>query len=152
MLATATRIAATNKRTGEKADPAPGADADLELRLRRHIRHLAQTRQAYEVEKRRFELATRLIDQVLEQFAAPPAGGTNALAQSVGARIQTQLLLEQFTQLERAQDHLIGLWSSFKSERLTFYHDLGVFPYEDWKSFYADLGATPDPIKQAPSK
>ena len=66
----------------------------------------------------------------------------------MGARIQTQSLLEQFTQIQRAQDHLIGLWSSFKAERLILYHDIGVFPYEDWKSFYEDLGATVDPIKQ----
>jgi hypothetical protein len=142
VLATATRMAATNRKSDETGEPAPDADAQLELRTRRHIRHLAQTRQAYEVEKRRFELATRLIDQLLTQFAAPPAGGTNALAQAVGARIHTQSLLEQFTQIGRAQDHLIGLWSSFKAERLTLYHDLGVFPYNDWKSFYDDLGAT----------
>ncbi len=150
VLATATRVAATNRKSGEKGEPAPGTDSQLELRTRRHIRHLAQTRQAYEVEKRRFELATRLIDRLLTQFAAPPAGGTNALAQASGARIQTQSLLEQFTQIQRAQDQLIGLWSAFKAERLSLYHELGVFPYDDWKSFYADLGATLDTIKEEP--
>ncbi len=86
-----------------------------------------------------------------ETTRRPPAGGTNALAQSVGARLQTQSLLEQFTQLQRAQDHLIGPSSAFKAERLTLYRDLGAFPYDDWKSFYADLGATLDPIKHVPS-
>ena len=46
VLATATRMAATNRKSGEKGEPAPEPDAQLELRTRRHIRHLAQTRQA----------------------------------------------------------------------------------------------------------
>ena len=45
------------------------------------------------------------------------------------------------------QDRLVGLWASFKAERLALYRDLGVLPYDDWKSFYDDLAARTSAIK-----
>ena len=97
---------------------------------------------------RRLELASRLIDEVLEQIVAPPAGGKPALAQAVGARIQTESLLDQFVQIQRAQDRLVGLWASFQAERLALYQDLGNLPYDDWRSFYDDLAARPGSINK----
>jgi hypothetical protein len=67
------------------------------------------------------------------------------LAQSAGARIATQGLLDQFDQVRSAQDRLVGLWASFKAERLALYRDLGVLPFDDWKSFYNDLEARRPP-------
>ena len=50
-------------------------------------------------------------------------------------------MIDQQAQIVATQDRLTGLWTSFRSERLALYHDLGVLPYADWKSFYADLSA-----------
>ena len=140
-LAAMMRSAVKNRNGREKGEAARDTDVPLERRTRQHIRHLVEARRAYVVERRRYELASRLIDQVLEQIVAPPAGGTQALSQSAGARIATQGLLDQLDQVRGAQDRLVGLWASFKAERLALYRDLGVLPYDDWKSFYDDLAA-----------
>ncbi len=146
-LAATTRLANKNRHSREKGEAARDTDLQLELRTRKHIRRLVEARRAYVGERRRYELASRLIDEVLEQVVSPPAGGTQALAQAVGARIATQGLLEQFIQIERAQDRLVGLWASFKAERLALYRDLGVLPHDDWKPFYDDLAARLGPIQ-----
>ena len=65
----------------------------------------------------------------------------------MGARNATQGLLDQLDQIRRAEDRLVGLWASFKAERLAFYRDFGVLPYDDWKSFYDDLAARLGPIQ-----
>jgi hypothetical protein len=141
VLAAAARVAGTNRGGQEQGEAARDADVQLELRTRRHIRRLMEARRAYDGEKRRYELASRLIEEVLTEFVAPPAGGTQALAQSVGASTKTQALLDQFAQIQGAQDRLVGLWTSFKAERLALYRDLGILPYDDWKSFSDDLAA-----------
>ncbi len=140
-LAALMRSAVKDRNGREKGEAARDEDVPLERRTRQHIRRLVEARRAYVMERRRYELASRLIDQVLEQIVAPPAGGTQALAQSAGARIATQGLLDQLEQVRGAQDRLVGLWASFKAERLALYRDLGVLPYDDWKSFYDDLAA-----------
>ncbi len=145
-LAAMTRLAVKNWNSLAKGE-AGRFVVTLERLTRQRVRRLAEARRAYVVERRRFELASRLIDQVLEQILAPPAGGTQALAQSAGARVATQGLLEQLDQVRSAQDRLVGLWASFKAERLALYRDLGVLPYDDWKSFYNDLEARLGAIK-----
>jgi hypothetical protein len=147
VLAAATRVANKNRGGRDEGKAARDTDVELELRTSRHIRHLVEGRRAYQGEKRRYELASRLIAQSLEQLVAPPAGGTQALAQSVGAKIATQTLLDQLSRFRSAQDRLVGIWASFKAERLALYRDLGVLPYDDWKSFYDDLSARLGPIK-----
>jgi RNA polymerase sigma factor (sigma-70 family) len=139
-LAGMIRLAVKNWNSQTKGED-PGFIVTLEMLTRQRIRRLAEARRGYVVERRRYELASRLIDQVLEQIVAPPAGGTQALAQSAGARSATRGLLEQLDQFRGAQDRLVGLWASFKKERLALYRDLGVLPYDDWKSFYNDLEA-----------
>ncbi len=52
-----------------------------------------QTYINYEIAKRNYELNVRLKDQSFEQIVAPPAGGTQALAQSANAATQTTNLL-----------------------------------------------------------
>lgn len=139
VLATATRVANQNRQRSEKGAAAQGKDVQLELRTSRRIRRLVEARRAYDSEKRRFELTNRVIEELLEQLVAPPAGGTQALAQSARAAFATTALLSQSIQLQRAEDRLVDLWASFKGERLALYRDLGVLPYDDWKSFYDDL-------------
>jgi RNA polymerase sigma factor (sigma-70 family) len=146
-LAAMMRSAVKNRNSREMAEAARDTDVLLERRTRQHVRRLVEARRAYVVERRSYELASRLIDQVLEQIVAPPAGGTQALAQSAGARIATQGLLDQLDQVRSAQDRLVGLWASFKAERLALYRDLGVLPYDDWKSFYSELEARLGAIK-----
>jgi hypothetical protein len=147
VLAATMRAANKNRVSREKGEAVQVADVQLELRTRRHIRRLVEARRAYVRERRHYELANRLTEEVLMQIMAPPAGGTQALAQSVGARIATQTVLDQLVQIQRAQDRLVGLWASFKAERLALYRDLGILPYDDWKSFYDDLAARVGPIK-----
>jgi hypothetical protein len=146
VLAATTRVANKNGVSREQGAAARDTDVPFDLRIRRQVRRLVETRRAYDREKRVYELANRSIDQVLEQIVAPPAGGTHMLAQTAGAKIHTQALLDQFLQIEQAQDRLVGLWASFQAERLACYRDLGSLPYDDWKSFYDDLSARLGPI------
>jgi hypothetical protein len=146
-LATATRIAKKHRADADKSAIAQDSDPALELRVRRRIRGLVETRRSYNGQKRRYELVCRLIDDLVTQLVAPPAGGTSALAQSARATTGTTALLAQFNQIQRAEDNLVSLWTSFKRERLALYRDLGVLPYDNWKSFYDDLAAQIGPNK-----
>jgi hypothetical protein len=143
VLANATRIARENQPRTQNGAVGPDSDVQLELRVSRRIRRLAEASRAYRSEQRRYELTGRVIDELLTDMIAPPAGGTHALAQSARVATVTTSLLNQFAQIQRAEDRLVGLWASFKAERLALYHDLGVLPYDNWKAFYDDLTARP---------
>jgi hypothetical protein len=146
VLAAATRVANKNRASG-KNGAARETDVQLELRTGRRIRRLVEAHRAYQTEKRRYELANRLISEAVTQFVAPPAGGTQVLAQAAGAVVKTEEMRAQSVQIQRAEDRLVGLWASFKGERLALYRDLGILPYDDWTSFYGDLAAQLGPIK-----
>ena len=75
VLAAATRVANKNRAGREQGEAARDSDVPLELRTRRHIRRLVEAHRADHTERRRFELASRLIDEVLEQIVAPRPGG-----------------------------------------------------------------------------
>lgn len=145
-LAAVLRSAGKDPGSQNKGEAAPNAEGPLEPRIRYQLRRLVEARQTYGLQRRRFELASRSIDDVLTQLVAPPAGGTHGLAQAVGARLATQGLLEQLDQVQSAEDRLVGLWASFQADRLALYRDLGVLPYDDWKSFIDDLAARPGAI------
>ena len=146
-LAKATRVVNQNRARTDKDGAAQGTDVQLELRTGQRVRRLVETRRAYESDKRRYELANRAIEEFIMQLVAPPGGGTSALAQSTRAMLGTQSLLDQSVQIHRAEDRLVGLWAAFNGERLALYRELGVLPYDDWKSFYDDLAARPGPAK-----
>ena len=50
-------------------------------------------------------------------------------------------LLAPETQRLNAEDRLVTIWTSFQTERLALYRELGILPYDDWKSFFNDLSA-----------
>ena len=52
-------------------------------------------------------------------------------------------LLESVDELQRSADRLVGLWTTFRADRLALYRELGVLPYNDWSSFYAQFSAGP---------
>ena len=96
-------------------------------------------RRAYEAQQRSYEVSIRLIDQGLEQIAAP--SGTSALARpAIVAGVVIGLLGPQ-TQRRNAEDRLVTIWTSFQTERLALYRELGILPFDDWKSFFNDLSA-----------
>ena len=141
LLARATRVARPKEGGSEKNAAASDADVQRELGINRRIRRLVETRRAYESEKRRYELSGRVIDELITRKVAPPAGGTQALAQSAQAALGTVTLFTQFGQIQTTEDRLVDLWTSFKQDRLALYRELGVLPYNDWKSFSDDLTA-----------
>ena len=69
------------------------AEDNLKIQLRNDLRTVHTAYIAYEIAKRNYELNVRLKDQSFEQIVAPPAGGTQALAQSANAATQTTNLL-----------------------------------------------------------
>ncbi len=69
------------------------AEDNLKVQLRNDLRQVHLTYINYEIAKRNYELSVRLKDQSFEQIVAPPAGGTQALAQSANAATQTTNLL-----------------------------------------------------------
>ena len=145
LLATAVQLAIRNRGERDRDRARLNAGVQLELRIRRRIRSLLETRRAYEAAKGEYEIAERVYDQALERLSAPTA-------QVISWR---SLLLERLTeQLDRvleAKDRLITLWTSFRTERLALYRDVGALPYNDWKSFYADLSAGPVAASAVPA-
>lgn len=113
------------------------ADVQLELKVRRRVRHLLEIRSAYDGEKHSYELAARLKDQALERLFSP------ATASTVPRSTLTEALLAHSAEAGESEARLVGLWTEFRAERLALYHDIGFLPYSDWKSFYAELWAGP---------
>jgi hypothetical protein len=134
----AARVAIGNRGDLDKA---PRDAAAVELDIRRRIRRLFGMRRDYEAHQRIYELDIRLIDQGLEQTAAPPMLGVGAPSRStmfVGGVVG---LLAPETQRRKVEDQLVTIWTSFQTERLALYRELGILPYDDWKSFFNDLSA-----------
>ena len=77
----------------------------------------------------------RLKDQSFEQIVAPPAGGTQALAQTANAATQTTNLLKFQGRLIASMLHLTNGWQAFETARLIVYRDIGILPYDEWEAF-----------------
>ncbi len=77
----------------------------------------------------------RLKDQAFEQIVAPPAGGTQALAQSANAATQTTNLLNFQRTSYGSQVGLITSYENYQTNRLIFYRDIGTLPYDEWEAF-----------------
>jgi hypothetical protein len=54
-------------------------------------------------------------------------------------------------QVLKVENRLTNLWASFRADRLALYRELGVLPYNDWNSFYADLSARPQGANTVPA-
>jgi hypothetical protein len=98
-------------------------------------------RRAYEAQQRLYELSIRLIDQGLDQIAAPPLRKIDELVHSATVASGLTGLLAPETKRRNAEDRLVTIWTSFQTERLALYRELGILPYDDWKSFFNDLSA-----------
>jgi hypothetical protein len=135
-LAVAARLALKNRGGAGKGQAAREADTKLELRGRSRIRRLFDTRQAYAKVTKMYELAVRLKNETFERVNAPAA--ESALSRSP--------LLQQHVartcEASKLEDRLFALWTSFRAQRLALYRDLGTLPFDDWGSFYADLGVS----------
>jgi hypothetical protein len=137
VLATAGQLAIKSRSERDEILTQPNSGVQLELRIRRRIRSLFEKRLAYQHEKRRYELATILRDQAFERLVAPPPLSITSRSSLLKG------VIEQQTQIVEAQNRLVAHWTSFRAERLALYHELGVLPYHDWKSFFADFAAAP---------
>jgi hypothetical protein len=138
VLQDAARQAIKNRAGADKGRPANEQDIALELRVRRRIRRLLETRRDDERAKRGLELAIRLRDQTFERVFSPPIDDS--------AHLRTPAIQQLVNEMERvldAEDRLAAIWASFRTERLVFYRDLGTLPYDNWEAFYADLSARP---------
>jgi hypothetical protein len=138
-------LAIKNRSDRDKRQAQGDAAAQLELRIRRRLRNLLDTKRAYEGEKRSYELVIRLRDQTFERMLAPPT------AVNFPRSPMIRDLIEQADEMLKVEDRLVSLWTSFRTERLALYRDLGVLPYEDWPSFYADLTPAPVAAKAVPA-
>lgn len=144
ILRESSRLAIRN-RAG--ADQAKGeGEVALELRIRRRIRHLLETRRAYEDQKRSYVRAIIVKDQSFERLFSPTSE-SNATSRTPVVRG----LIDDLERVRDSEDRLIALWTSFRSERLALYRDLGALPYDNWGAFYADLTAEPAAAGQAPA-
>jgi hypothetical protein len=108
---------------------------NLKVQLRGDLRTVFANYIAYEISKRNYELNVRLKDQSFEQIVAPPAGGTQALAQSANAATQTTNLLNFQTNVITAMLALTNGWQSYQTARLIVYRDIGILPYDEWEAF-----------------
>ncbi len=108
---------------------------NLKIQLRNDLRSVHTSYIGYEINKRIFELNVRLKDQSFEQIVAPPAGGTQALAQSANAATQTTNLLNFQTQAYNSQQSLVTAYQTYEQNRLIVYRDIGTLPYDEWEAF-----------------
>jgi hypothetical protein len=145
ILANASQRALDSRRQRDEIPTQPNSGVQLELRIRSRIRSLHHSRQAYEVEKRLYELAIRLRDQAFERLLAPLSAPVASRASLI------KELLDQLVQTSETRDRIVGRWTSFRADRLLLYHDLGVLPAANWQDFYADLSARPIPPAALPS-
>jgi len=111
------------------------AEDNLKVQLRTDLRTVHTQYIAYEINKRNYELNVRLKDQAFEQIVAPPAGGTQGLAQSANAATQTTNLLSFQRSTYGSQTGLISAYESYQTARLIFYRDIGTLPYDEWEAF-----------------
>jgi hypothetical protein len=137
---------------------------NLKVQLRTDLRAVHQQYINYEINKRNYELNVRLKDQSFEQIVAPPAGGTQSLAQSANAATQTTNLLSFQRTAYQSQLGLIQAYESYQTQRLIFYRDIGTLPYDEWEAFrelfpseyhqpalsYAGPGSRPPASPEAP--
>ncbi|MGP0065350.1 MAG: hypothetical protein ACLQGP_17330 [Isosphaeraceae bacterium] len=108
---------------------------NLKIQLRADLRNVHASYIQYEINKRNYELNVRLKDQSFEQIVAPPAGGTQSLAQSANAATQTTNLLSFQGASYRSQLALISQYEGYQTNRLIFYRDIGILPYDEWEAF-----------------
>jgi hypothetical protein len=127
------RTALINYQRGRRT--LQSAEDNLKIQLRQDLRLVHQAYINYEISKRNFELNVRLKDQSFEQIIAPPAGGTQALAQSANAAAQTTNLLNFQISLVNAQLSLTNGWQTYQTQRLIVYRDIGILPYDEWEAF-----------------
>jgi hypothetical protein len=120
----------------------------LEFRIRRSIRDLIRIHKNYELERRRLELALREVGQRFEQIFSPPAGGTQALAQSANAAVQTTGVIGAQTRLHQGRMRFVALWFEFKERQLALYRELGTIPYDNWEAFHRSF--LPEARRPAP--
>jgi hypothetical protein len=145
-LRDAARLAIKNRAGAGQQGAAAEGDVALELRVRRRIRHLLETRQGYDGAKRGYELAIRLSDHGFERLLHPQN------PQSISLRTPiVQSLVEDMERIRQAEDRLVALWTSFRAERLELYRDLGALPYGNWDVFYSHLSAAPAAVQPAPA-
>ena len=104
--------------------------------MRQDLRLVHQAYIQYEINKRNYELNVRLKDQAFEQIVAPPAGGSQNLAQSANAATQTTNLLSfQGRAFQPSQLGLIAQYETYQTQRLIFYRDIGTLPFDEWEAF-----------------
>ncbi len=111
------------------------AEDNLKVLLRFDLRNVHLSYINYEIAKRNFELNVRLKDQAFEAIIAPPAGGTQNLAQSANAATQTTNLLTFQRNLITAMLALTNGWQAYQTNRLIVYRDIGNLPYDEWEAF-----------------
>jgi hypothetical protein len=111
------------------------AEDNLKIQLRNDLRAVHVAYINYEISKRNYELSVRLKDQAFEQIVAPPAGGTQALAQSANAATQTNNLLNFQGRLITSMLSLTNGWQQYQTNRLIVYRDIGILPYDEWEAF-----------------
>ena len=112
------------------------AEDNLKIQLRNDLRNVHLAYINYEINKRNYELNVRLKDQAFEQIVAPPAGGTQSLAQSANAATQTTNLLNfQGSGVSARRLGLINGCETYQTNRLIFYRDIGTLPYDEWEAF-----------------
>jgi hypothetical protein len=108
---------------------------NLKIQLRNDLRAVHSAYIAYEINKRVFELNVRLKDQSFEQIVAPPAGGTQALAQTANAATQTTNLLNFQRSAYTSMQSMLTAYQNYEQSRLIVYRDIGTLPYDEWEAF-----------------
>jgi hypothetical protein len=135
VLGGAIQLAIKNRRDAGKGQAPGEGDAALELDVRRRIRHLFELSRAYEAEQLAYDVAIRVTDQALERLIAPATASVSPRSPMLAG-----LPAQEHRRLQ-VEDRLVTLWTSFQTERLALYRELGILPYDDWNSFLDDLSA-----------
>jgi hypothetical protein len=132
-----------------KAHVGAAGDEARTLRIRKLVRDLSAIRHRFLLEQRRYALALRVTDQMIEEALTPVERRPD---EPVPAPVPLRSLIPDVIRGSRdARSHegrLVRSWASYQAGRLTLLRELGILPYADWDSYLSEI--LPPPLLKAP--
>ncbi len=109
------------------------AEDQVKLQVRNGVRNLQVQARSYEIQKIQFIVNLIQNDQSLQNFIAPPAGAGGGAGG--GSNTNTLFLVTAQNQINGTQNQLVLIWTTYQSQRIALYRDLGILPYDEWEAF-----------------
>ena len=120
---------------------------DIKQGVRQQIYNLINVAENYQIAQVNLKLNIRQRDYATRQIFAPATSIDSNASANVAA--QTNNLIQSINTILSSQRQLLLFWVNYQSQRLAFYRDLGVLPYDEWESFYEFFPANSATVRPA---